>query len=89
MPTRPDREAVRCQAAYLGSAHQLLDAIRTLAELDVSLVDENGSKVPAWTPEQHQAVRACALAWTDLVTKRRDYDDFSRYLKAPEAWPHA
>lgn len=89
MPTRPEREAMRSQAAYLGSARNVLDAVRRLAELDVALMADNGSAVPAWTTEQLQAVRTCAHAWADLVSKRRDYDDFAKYLKTPEAWPHA
>jgi hypothetical protein len=87
MPERPDREARRAQAAYIGQAQTVLDALRQLAELNVVLVDDHN--VPTWTQEQLKAVRACAAAWADLVTRRRDYDDVSRYLATPEAWPHA
>jgi len=88
MPERPEREARRAQAAYLGQAQKVLDAIRQLAEQRVVLVDERGS-VPVWAPEQLRAVRVCAVAWTDLVARRRDYDDVDRHLATPESWPHA
>ena len=88
MPERPDREARRAQAAYLGQAKKVLESLRQLSELTVVLVDEHGN-VPPWTPEQQRAVRACAVAWTDLAERRRDFDDVSRYLATPEAWPHA
>jgi len=88
MSERPDREARRAQAAYLGQATKVLEALRQLTELNVVLLDEHGN-VPSLTPEQLRAVRACASAWTDLTARRRDYDDVSRYLATPEAWPHA
>ena len=88
MPERPEREARLARAAYLGQANRLLEAIRRLAEPNVVLIDERG-EVPAWTSEQLQAVRICALAWADVTARRRDYDDVARHLAAPESWPHA
>jgi hypothetical protein len=88
VPERPEREARLAQAAYLGQAKRVLDAIRLLAELDVVLIDDRG-QVPSWTPQQLHAVRACAQAWQDLAARRRDYDDVSRHLATPESWPHA
>lgn len=88
MPERPEREARRAQAAYLGQAQKVLDAIRRLAEQHVVLIDERGG-VPVWPPEHVRAVRVCAVAWTDLVARRRDYDDVARHLATPESWPHA
>jgi hypothetical protein len=88
VPERPEREARLAQAAYLGQAERLLEAIRRLAELHVVLIDEQG-RVPAWTPQQRDAVRVCAKAWSDLAARRRDYDDVRRHLATPESWPHA
>jgi hypothetical protein len=88
MPERPEREARRAQAAYLGQARKVIDAVRRLAELNVVLLDGEGN-VPDWSPEQRDAVRACALAWRDLTARRRDYEDVRRHLAAPQTWPHA
>jgi hypothetical protein len=88
VPERPEREALRSKAAYLGAARRVLAAIRTLAELDVVLLDDR-AEVPTWTAEQMQAVRTCANAWTELEASRRDFDAVSKYLRTPESWPHA
>ena len=88
MPERPEREARLAQAAYLGQAQRVLEAIRLLVELNVVLIDDRG-RVPTWTPQQLHAVRTCAQAWRDLTARRRDYDDVSRHLATPESWPHA
>jgi hypothetical protein len=88
VPERPEREARLAQAAYLGQAERVLEAIRRLAELQVVLIDEQGG-VPAWTPQQLDAVRTCAKTWYDLAARRRDYDDVRRHLAKPESWPHA
>jgi hypothetical protein len=88
MPERPEREARRAHAAYLGQARKVLDAVRRLAELNVVLVDGQGN-IPEWTAEQREAVRACAVAWRELTARRRDYDDVRRHLATPETWPHA
>jgi hypothetical protein len=88
VPERPEREARRAQAAYLGQATKVLEALHRLTELNIVLIDEHGN-IPSWTPDQLKAVRTCATAWTDLVGRRRDYDDVSRYIATPEAWPHA
>ena len=43
MPERPEREARRAQAAYLGQARKVIDAVRRLAELNVVLLDGEGN----------------------------------------------
>jgi hypothetical protein len=88
VPERPEREARRAHAAYLGQARRVLDAVRRLAELDVVLLDRDGT-IPDWTPEQARAVGTCAVAWTELTARRRDYEDVRRHLGTPSSWPHA
>ena len=85
--TAYERDATRARTAYVAALFRLGQAMDAFDRASVPLAPGPGGRIEDWSPEQHQVMRACARAWTEVVRTRRTYDEALRSLN-PGTWPH-
>ena len=82
-----ERDAARARTAFVAALIRLGRAMTAFERARVPVVPGPGGRVAEWTPEQHEVMKACARAWSDVVRARRAYDEAQRSLN-PGTWPH-
>jgi hypothetical protein len=82
-----ERDAARARTAFVAALIRLGRAMTAFERARVPVAPGPGGRVVDWTPEQHEVMKACARAWTDVVRARRAYDEALRSLN-PGTWPH-
>ena len=76
-----EREAKLARTAYLGALQRLAEAMNAFNEAAVPLEPDEQGELTPWARTHVQVMRACALAWPDVVEKRREYDGRLRALR--------
>jgi hypothetical protein len=77
---RRDREYRLARAAYVAAVNRLGQATTEWEDAEVPLVPGPGVVLPPWSTRQIRATVLVAVAWQDLVAKRRDFEPLVREL---------
>jgi hypothetical protein len=82
------REVARARNAYLGAVRRWNRAGEAFAAAAGPLLPDDTGPSAQWSREQIAIMRACALAWSDLVAARRDYNAAVADLRANDPGPN-